>query len=179
MNAGVNVWLTMHVNVVVGSQLDEHLLFWQIICIIPYVALYQLFVIWDGNKIRWRRWWWWYTPMLIQSMHKQLICYFKTFHTYIRNYIQCTFFSVSWCGVTIYLWNVYSDCESDSQFNICSLLRIAFLSCQYMFLCFMYVCKYCSVCLLCKFVFPCVFCCVLCVLAVVGFMFAMCYSCLK
>ena len=30
MNAGINVWiLTMHVDVVMGDQLDEHLLFWQ------------------------------------------------------------------------------------------------------------------------------------------------------
>ena len=59
---GVNVWiLTMRINIIMGGQLDEHLLFWQptISRILYVIALYLLFLNWDGNKIWWW-WWWWY-----------------------------------------------------------------------------------------------------------------------
>ena len=51
VNAGTNVCiLTMHVNVVMGSQLDEHLLFWQpTISITLYVI--GLYLVWF---LRWK-----------------------------------------------------------------------------------------------------------------------------
>ena len=74
--------------------------------------------------------------------------------------------------VTFYMWNVYSDCESDSQFNICSLLCISVMSLHVFCVSCVSVNIVLSVCFLCKFVFLCVFWCVLCVLAVVGFVLA-------
>ena len=51
VNAGINVCiLTMHVNVVMGDQLDEHLLFWQpTISISLYVI--ALYLVWF---LRWK-----------------------------------------------------------------------------------------------------------------------------
>ena len=54
VNAGINVCiLTVHVNVVMGGQLDDHLLFWQPIISITlcYCTAYLLFAYLDGNKI--------------------------------------------------------------------------------------------------------------------------------
>jgi len=51
VNAGINVCiLTMHVYMVMGSQLDEHLLFWQpTICTTLYVI--ALYFVWF---LRWK-----------------------------------------------------------------------------------------------------------------------------